>query len=110
MACTARNRTGIIIMNEPVPKGMTMICKEARRLPVKRGMAGLWITLSLAITGCSYGRPVPVVEVAPDPVMYPAPSAGGRYIPWASGLASGETVFLGPFGRAVTSRRPPVIE
>lgn len=89
---------------------MAMMRNEACRLPAKRGTGGLWILLSLAMTGCSYWRPAPVVEVAPDPIMYPAPAAGGRYIPWAGGLAPGEAVFLGPFGRSSPSRRLPVGE
>jgi len=78
-----------------------MIARHARR--------GLLLLLPLAMTGCAYSRPTPVVEVAADPVMYPAPSAGGRYIPWASGLAPSEVVFLGPFGRSSPSPRPAII-
>ena len=75
-----------------------MIARHARRV--------LLLLLSLAMTGCAYFRPPPVVEVAADPVMYPAPSAGGRYIPWASGLSPCEMVFVRPFGRAAPSPRP----
>jgi len=82
---------------------MAMMRNEAGRVSAKRGWGGLLALLAMA--GCAHWRPVPVVEVAPDPVMYPAPFAGGRYIPWTSGLAPGEAVFLGPFGRIIARPR-----
>jgi len=87
---------------------MAMMRNEAGRVSAKRSW-GVLLAL-LAMAGCAHWRPVPVVEVAPDPVMYSAPFAGERYFPWASGLALGESVFLGPFGRAVSQPRPPIVE
>lgn len=45
----------------------------------------LWAVMLLS--GCGYYSRSPGQQVtAPDPTLYPAPSAGvGRYIPWASG-------------------------
>ena len=50
----------------------------------------MWRTIFLAGLmilpgGCAYWRAEPEVAVAPDPVMYPAPVAQNRYIPWLSG-------------------------
>jgi hypothetical protein len=44
--------------------------------------------LLLPLSGCAAWRAVPEIAVAPDPVVYPAPSDGARYRPWASLLDS----------------------
>lgn len=42
------------------------------------------LSLLLLLAGCAAWRGVPEIAVAPDPVVYPAPSDGARYIPWMS--------------------------
>jgi len=73
-------------------------------------MARLVILLSFLTAGCAYLRPDPAVEVAPDPVIYPPPSAGGRYVPWSSGLAPAELAFIWPFRRASPPPRPLIVD
>ncbi|MDB5413100.1 MAG: hypothetical protein JWR10_1435 [Rubritepida sp.] len=45
-------------------------------------MHALILIALLTLPGCSYFRSERQVVVAPNPVMYPAPAAEGRYIPW----------------------------